>query len=434
MTNKDKYYFSGGLAETVYEPSEITYSFFGRWFSGDSSLGLAMKLLDLPYEKIAEPVLVMKGDDMWVDLKAEERTLYKKTIFSYLPVKGNKQPKLIVNPLKLLNPVCLWGTMQLLVRQSVWLSDLSSIEKMVDKWEKEIEKRAVPLTIADCDWELANFVWPRVLACGMLAEFFMKLIEANDRGGKYAKYLSSKAAEKDWFFRSLTDMDKVKHGQWSIFEYLKVYGLRADKDYELTCPRWYESKVNLLAKIRSVKHLEHTAVDFKNVSIENNNKYLETALQLLIVRSEMRREALRFVDGLRKALVAQGEIRGEKKKVRTGKKKAEVKVMRGRGVIGERGIVSGRAFVVETAYDTIPRGAIGIFPNASPEFSVLYPQCKGIIFLRGGMTSHGVIVAREYGIPAIIDGSADGIENGEMIKVDGDNGVWEITKTNRIVE
>lgn len=425
---KDKYYYSGGLAETVYEPSELTYSFFSRWFAGNSSLGKAMELLGLPYEKIMEPILVMEGDDMWVDLKAEEKTLYGKTVFSYLPVKGNNQPGLTINVLKIFNPFCIAGTIKILARQSMWLADTKGVEEMIAKWKNEIEKKDVPMTISDCDEVLANTVWPRVIACGMLAEYFMKVVESSDKNGVYQKYLMKRAAERDWFFRSLTDMDKVKHGQWSIFEYIKIYGMRADKDYELISPRWHENKTGLLEKIRMMKHLEHTEVDFKDEALENGNKYLKITLDLLIARSDMRREALRFMNGLRKALLFRGEIKiGLTKK----KKKAEKQMPRmssGQGMIGERGVVSGPVFMVTSSGDTLPKGAIGIFPNASPEFSVLYPQCKGIIFLHGGMTSHGVIVAREYKIPAIIDEAAGGVENGVVVEVNGDTGVWKVVE------
>ncbi len=423
---KNKYYFSGGLAETVYKPSEITYSFFSRWFAGDSSLGKAMKLLGLPYEKISDPILVMEGDQMWVDLKAEERTLYAKTIFSYAPVKGNQQSKLGISWLKILNPTCLLGTIKILAKQSEWLSNEKKISEMVDKWKTQVESKEVPLTIAEADEVLANFVWPRVLACGMLAEFFMSVVELKDKHDVYQKYLTEKAAEKDWFFRSLTDMDKVKHGRWSIFEYLKVYGMRADKDYELTSPRWHESKLAMLKRIKMVKHLEQTNVNLKSESLENNNKHLKLALHLLTVRSEMRREALRFIDGLRQALLIRGEIKAEPDLAKKKVTKVVKRVVSGRGIIGERGVASGVAFMVETAYDKLPEGAIGIFPNASPEFSILYPQCRGIIFLRGGVTSHGLIVAREYRIPAVIDERAGGIVNGEYVEVNGNTGIWGV--------
>jgi len=47
-------------------------------------------------------------------------------------------------------------------------------------------------------------------------------------------------------------------------------------------------------------------------------------------------------------------------------------------------------------------------------------------FLRGGQTSHGSIVAREFGIPAIIDSKAQGIKDGEILEVDGEAGEWKI--------
>lgn len=74
----------------------------------------------------------------------------------------------------------------------------------------------------------------------------------------------------------------------------------------------------------------------------------------------------------------------------------------------------------------IPTGTIGIFPNASPEFAAQYPKCNGMIFLKGGQTSHGAIVAREFEIPAIIDNKISGIEDGTQISINATIGEWTI--------
>ena len=51
-------------------------------------------------------------------------------------------------------------------------------------------------------------------------------------------------------------------------------------------------------------------------------------------------------------------------------------------------------------------------------------MAKGLVTDIGGALAHGSIVAREYGIPAVMGTgvATQRIENGEMIRIDGDNG------------
>ena len=56
----------------------------------------------------------------------------------------------------------------------------------------------------------------------------------------------------------------------------------------------------------------------------------------------------------------------------------------------------------------------------TPAFSII----GGVVTNAGGSLSHAVLVAREYGIPAVI-GTREAtkkIKTGDKIKVDGDNG------------
>ena len=81
---------------------------------------------------------------------------------------------------------------------------------------------------------------------------------------------------------------------------------------------------------------------------------------------------------------------------------------------------------IKSASDVLGEAVIGIFPNASPEFATIYPKCKGMIFLKGGQTSHGAIVAREFRIPSLIDMMAEGIPDGTVVQLNGAKGEWSI--------
>ena len=50
-------------------------------------------------------------------------------------------------------------------------------------------------------------------------------------------------------------------------------------------------------------------------------------------------------------------------------------------------------------------------------------QARGLIVERGGMLSHGAIVARDFGIPAVVLKDATRlIPNGAVVKIDGGRG------------
>ena len=100
----------------------------------------------------------------------------------------------------------------------------------------------------------------------------------------------------------------------------------------------------------------------------------------------------------------------------------------GKAIAIAKGNVVGTAKIITNNAIPIPKQTIGIFSNASPELAVQYLKCIGIIFIRGSQNSHGAFVAREFGIPAIIDSTAANIKNGMKINLDGSEGTWSIVR------
>src|SRR5690606_6585126 len=60
----------------------------------------------------------------------------------------------------------------------------------------------------------------------------------------------------------------------------------------------------------------------------------------------------------------------------------------------------------------------------TPAWTPLFSQAKGLVTDIGGALAHGSIVAREYGIPAVMGtGNATArIQSGQRIEIDGDSG------------
>lgn len=71
-----------------------------------------------------------------------------------------------------------------------------------------------------------------------------------------------------------------------------------------------------------------------------------------------------------------------------------------------------------------------IVQNAWPEFEKYYELASAIITNEGGITSHGVVVARELKIPCIVATkiATHIFKNGDIVEVNANNGVVKILK------
>ncbi|MGO9016421.1 MAG: PEP/pyruvate-binding domain-containing protein [Dissulfurispiraceae bacterium] len=89
------------------------------------------------------------------------------------------------------------------------------------------------------------------------------------------------------------------------------------------------------------------------------------------------------------------------------------------GITASPGVATGRVYIVEKVGDLnqVPGDAILISRTASPKLAAVMGRVRGIITDIGSATSHMSSVAREFGIPALVDtGIATGfLTNGEII-------------------
>ncbi|WP_436326350.1 PEP/pyruvate-binding domain-containing protein [Brevibacterium sp. FAM 27836] len=96
------------------------------------------------------------------------------------------------------------------------------------------------------------------------------------------------------------------------------------------------------------------------------------------------------------------------------------------GTPGSRGTVTAAARVVRGPSDfpTVRAGDIVVCLYTDPAWTPLFTIAAGVVTETGGALSHAAIVAREYGIPAVLglDGATTRIENGARITLDGTAG------------
>jgi rifampicin phosphotransferase len=89
------------------------------------------------------------------------------------------------------------------------------------------------------------------------------------------------------------------------------------------------------------------------------------------------------------------------------------------------GIAEGRARVIFNPYNVrLEPGEILVCPSTDPGWTPLFLTAGGLVMEIGGMVTHGSIVAREYGIPAVVGvhQATKRIQSGQRLRVDGSRG------------
>lgn len=102
------------------------------------------------------------------------------------------------------------------------------------------------------------------------------------------------------------------------------------------------------------------------------------------------------------------------------------------GIPASPGSIEGTAKVLrDTSGDDIEAGDILVCPTTDPSWASFFVAAAALVIDIGGPMSHGAIIARELGIPCVIN-TGDGtrrIRTGDRLQVDGDNGVVHILAT-----
>ena len=101
-----------------------------------------------------------------------------------------------------------------------------------------------------------------------------------------------------------------------------------------------------------------------------------------------------------------------------------------RGVAASPGQVTGRARVILDPQDSahLAHGEILVTPSTNPAWAPLMLNASALVTEIGGLLSHGAIIAREYGLPTVLNvkGATQVIRTGQLVAVDGSAGTVSV--------
>jgi pyruvate,water dikinase len=100
-----------------------------------------------------------------------------------------------------------------------------------------------------------------------------------------------------------------------------------------------------------------------------------------------------------------------------------------RGLPASSGVVEGRARVLFSAAEMgrLEPGEVLVVHTTDVGWTPLFLIAAGVVTELGGPLSHAAVVAREFGVPSVVNvsGITRAIRTGDRLRVDGDRGVVE---------
>ncbi|HET9655263.1 MAG TPA: rifamycin-inactivating phosphotransferase [Kineosporiaceae bacterium] len=140
---------------------------------------------------------------------------------------------------------------------------------------------------------------------------------------------------------------------------------------------------------------------------------------------QQRREAFRSYQGLTppRVLTSDGEA------VAGAYRRDDVPAGALLGLPVSAGTVEGRARVIlDMAQADLEAGDILVTPYTDPSWSPLFVAITGLVTEVGGLMTHGAVIAREYGLPAVVgvERATRLIRDGQRIRVHGTDGYVEV--------
>jgi phosphohistidine swiveling domain-containing protein len=171
------------------------------------------------------------------------------------------------------------------------------------------------------------------------------------------------------------------------------------------------------------KHIDRTD-DIFYLNYDELENLLEGALDPLVARDEIeKRKAMMEVDA---GIAVDDIVCGEDITYETARVTDDADTLA--GIPGSAGIVRGYARIVTDPYkfrSDLSKDDILVVPFMDVGWTPLFSTAGGIVAETGGQLSHSAIIAREFGLPAVVGvrRATRVITEGQPITVDGGSGI-----------
>lgn len=190
--------------------------------------------------------------------------------------------------------------------------------------------------------------------------------------------------------------------------------------------RYFVYKQSLLKEAKKLLHTDviHEIEDIFYLTLEELQEVIRTnKLDYQIINK--RKDEYKLFEKLTppRVITSDGEIIAGAYKRENLPDKAIV------GLPVSSGIIEGRARVILNMEDAdLKDGDILVTTFTDPSWTPLFVSIKGLITEVGGLMTHGAVIAREYGIPAVVgvENATKVIKDGQRIRVNGTDGYIEI--------
>ena len=450
-------------ASLINHPSPFTLDVFRSVNSYEGSLGNAFRYLGIALDSfIASDYIVYFAGKLYLNLIERER--------SQLVPNGMEYHQDLKPHLKSLNPANLFKYLRYSTSQA---KCLRKIEQHLLYLDSQLTKLIVidyRCQLADMEHgqlidglreEIEQFVleYTDIFICSILIEIYRsQLSEAEQQDLQI--WTSDNTYAKS--IKSLQTLTPEK-----VTDFIGQFGIRSFDDYEFSKPRWFEQPQILTQLSQNTSESEKISpAPAKSPSSMHQN-----LIKLLNLKDNMRFYTLKRVSrirsfaseiGLRDDIGAdvflltpdeiynlftlddfRGTIKERKINLDTMRQinppnqifplsefDSQQKQPVQRRLLSctpvSAGDVSGEVLYLDDPDIGIPAGKILLLPNSGPEFSHLYSRAIGLIFMSGGMLSHGSIVAREMGIPAIVSDELDSTYTGVKVAIKSSDQTIEI--------
>lgn len=226
--------------------------------------------------------------------------------------------------------------------------------------------------------------------------------------------------------KQLPDGEQKARETKRMIDLLRVYiGYREYPKYGMVC-RYFVYKQALLKEAQQL--VQADVIDEKEDAYYLTFEELREVVRTHKADREIiakRKEEQKFYEKLTppRVITSDGEI------ITGAYKRENLPAEAVAGLAVSSGVIEGRARVILNMEDAdLQDGDILVTKFTDPSWTPLFVSIKGLVTEVGGLMTHGAVIAREYGLPAVVgvENATKLIKDGQRIRVNGTDGYVEI--------